>query len=358
MGDFKSLQILVESTKKSKVIFALPQNYTFYFDASRYPKGYNRYFILKDKIENLKSILSNILPKHLKTSSAYNYNLAFENSETTCSNSTFESAFYFSEFPYTSIITKANDSDKATTIKASFNCILTTLNLGDSDCSLKDFLIAIGAERLTKTDIPLWLNEVRILDDKMQQKTIETNEHKIFELQKEINRANEKLNKNLYYKSVLTETGDNLVEIVFDMLGKFLNYDLSEFVDKKKEDFQIKLKDVTFIGEIKGINTNVKSSNISQVENHCRIYEDDLNETKENVKGLLVINTFRDKKLEEREAVHIDSINLAKKYGVLIITTIKLLKLFEKFALKEITSEQIIEAFKNQIGLIDLDKIK
>ena len=73
---------------------------------------------------------------------------------------------------------------------------------------------------------------------------------------------------------MLTETGENLVEVVFEMLGKMLDCDLSEFVDVKREDFRIKLKDITFIGEIKCINTKVKSGNISQVENHCRIYED------------------------------------------------------------------------------------
>ena len=156
---------------------------------------------------------------------------------------------------------------------------------------------------------------------------------------------------------MLTESGDNLVEVVSEILGEMLNYDLSGFVDKKKEDFRIKLDSVTFIGEIKGINTNVKSGNISQVENHCRNYEDELNGSKENIKGLLVINTLRDKRLAEREEVHINSIDLAEKYGVLIITTVKLLKLYERFVVKEVSSENIIEAFKTQVGLCDIDKI-
>ena len=171
----------------------------------------------------------------------------------------------------------------------------------------------------------------------------------------DINKSKEKLNKNLYYKSVLTETGENLVEVVFEMLGKMLDFDLSEFVDVKREDFRIKLKDITFIGEIKGINTNVKSGNISQVENHCRIYEDEAVSANENIKGLLVINTQRTKKLEEREAVHVNSIELAKKYGVLIITTDKLLTMFEKFLSEEITTEQVIGIFKTQTGLIELN---
>ena len=102
----------------------------------------------------------------------------------------------------------------------------------------------------------------------------------------EIDKANTLLDKNLYYKSVLYETGDNLVKVVTEMLGKLYNYDMSKFVDKKDEDFRIVLDDKVFLGEIKGINTNVKKKNVSQVLQHCSAFEDD----NQNgiVKGLLI----------------------------------------------------------------------
>ena len=58
--------------------------------------------------------------------------------------------------------------------------------------------------------------------------------------------------------------GEQLVEVVFDILESFFSYSLSEFKDEKKEDFLIKLDSVTFIGEIKGITSNVKSEHVSQ----------------------------------------------------------------------------------------------
>ena len=55
----------------------------------------------------------------------------------------------------------------------------------------------------------------------------------------------------------------------------------------KKEDFLIKLPSCTFIGEIKGVTSNVKYEHISQIELHYRGYLDLLAERKENNSSLL-----------------------------------------------------------------------
>lgn len=354
MGDFRSLQVLVESTSKAKVIIALPQNYTFYFDENRYGEGYNYSFILKNRIEVLKSLLSNILPKDLQTNHGYNYNLAFENATTTCGNSIFESAFYFSEFPYKADVTKADDSGKATTIKTSNNCFLTTLFLSSEKCKLKDFFDVIGLSD-NKIIYPQWLIDYDRFDDAKHKQLIGENKTKIELLKNEIKKSNEQLNKNLRFKSILTENSTNLVVVIFDILEDIFSYDLSGFKDEKREDFLIELEKCTFIGEIKGINSNVKNENISQLEVHYQIHMDKLaeNNKKENVKALLVINPQRNKPINERDEVHKNQIELAKRNGSLIIPTITLLSIYEKFLEKQITSEQIIELFLNQSGLID-----
>ena len=51
-----------------------------------------------------------------------------------------------------------------------------------------------------------------------------------------------------------------------------LKCNLSTFVDEKKEDFIIKKENITFVGEIKGINSNVGYNNISQAERHKSEY--------------------------------------------------------------------------------------
>ena len=58
------------------------------------------------------------------------------------------------------------------------------------------------------------------------------------------------------------------------MLEKMLNYNLSEFKDDYKEDFLIEFNDITFIGEIKGVNSNLKNKHLSQLDDHVSDRED------------------------------------------------------------------------------------
>ena len=171
---------------------------------------------------------------------------------------------------------------------------------------------------------------------------------------------NQKLKKNERYKSILITNGYDLSSIVFEMLENLLKCNLSGFTDENKEDFLIKKENVTFIGEIKGITSNVKSENVAQVDRHYYSYLDKLKEANitENVKQLLIITPFRNKPLSEREAVNEDQINLAKRNNSLIITTDVFLKTFELFVSGEIKTEKIITAFQNEVGLFDIGVLK
>ena len=129
---------------------------------------------------------------------------------------------------------------------------------------------------------------------------------------------------------------------------------MSSFVDKKEEDFKIVLPDVTFIGEIKGITSNVRSENVSQLDVHCQTYIDSLDEDEknENVKGILLINPLRNKPVDERDEVHEKQIKLAIRNDSLIITTKTLLILFMSYLQERITTDKIIELLKNKTGLL------
>ena len=161
------------------------------------------------------------------------------------------------------------------------------------------------------------------------------------------------LDENNKYKSILYTNGDELVNVVFKILENIFNYDLSTFLDEKKEDFIIKLDDITFIGEIKGINTNIKSGNVSQLDVHLHNYlENPATETKK-VKSLLIINHQRNKPLAERESVHETQIKLAERNGGLIIETSTLLSIFEKFKKGELKTKEIKQMFIKKIGLLE-----
>ena len=221
--------------------------------------------------------------------------------------------------------------------------------------NLKDFLIKLGIDNQNSI-LPQWLVDSNYFDDVTQQELIDTANKEIFELNKKIEQARVKIQENLKYKSILSTNGNELVAVVFEILEKVLSCDLSEFVDEGKQDFLIKKESVTFIGEIKGITSNVKSENVSQLDVHYQAYLEDLRDKNinENVKSLLIINPFRTKPIKDRDEVHEIQINLAKRNGSLIITTETLLKIFEKFINNDIDIEKIISTFSSETGLADI----
>lgn len=359
-ADWKLIKKNIETSKKTNIIIAFPQNYKFlfnyyadsYYEDERYHKTVN----LKNATDILKEILKNIIPCKMSDGCfVNNFDIGYENAETICGKSVFKSVFYFYEYFPSVEKTTAKDSGKATTIYLTDRCYLTTLFLSDDNCNLIDFLTVLGVKEKGHAEVPEWIKSANFFNDIEQINEINKNSVIIEKAQAEIDKANKILDNNLYYKSVLYETGDNLVKVVTEMLGKLYNYDMSKFVDKKDEDFRIVLEDKVFLGEIKGINTNVKKANVSQVLQHTSSFEDDNKNLL--VKGLLIINHQRDKTLEERENINSDIIKFATKNDVLIIPTIDLLKIFEKFVAGKVISEKVIEQFTNQSGLIDIGKI-
>lgn len=119
----------------------------------------------------------------------------------------------------------------------------------------------------------------------------------------------------------------------------------------------------TFIGEIKGVTSNIKSEYVSQVDVHYHGYMDELEERKqeENVRQMLIVNPFRTKPIAERDPVDQRQIDLATRNGCLIIETNTLLRIFEKFRRNEMTTEQCISVFGTTTGLLhvsDFEKFK
>lgn len=354
--DFNSLKQIINSSN-SNIIIALPQNYLFEWDKKR-SGGYFNGEKLKDKISDLKCILSALLPDALRNPQTknYNYELIFENSITSVGSSEFISSFSILRHGGFLSITTADASNHTTTLKVGKKCFVTTLDLQTDGCNFDDLIVAFGLIN-NKSALPMWLNEYNCFDDIQQREKIDKSNQDIIKLNEKIVQAKAKLEENLKYKSVLYTNGDELVGVVFEILEKLLVCDLSSFKDEKREDFLIVKSDITFVGEIKGVTSNVKYEHISQVEVHRSKYLDKLKEENRNekTKTLLIINPMRNKPLAERMPVNDEQIDLSKKLGSLIITTETLLKIFEKFLNNEIASDKIISIFKTRIGLLPIE---
>ena len=142
-----------------------------------------------------------------------------------------------------------------------------------------------------------------------------------------------------------------MIGVVEEILVDIFKLQDDHFIDVKKEDFRFKFRDINFMIEIKGINTNVKNSNIAQCKKHVTdflIAEDTMSPN--DVKGLLIINPQRDIEPNKREPIHADQISYAKSEGILIITTLELLKLYQAYTKDEAVVNKYFEAFKKNIG--------
>ena len=204
-------------------------------------------------------------------------------------------------------------------------------------------------------EAPEWMEGLNMFDDSNQLKIIQENNMVIEMANENISNAMEVINQNKRYKSVLYTSGDELVEVIFEILENMLGCDLSEFTDKKKEDFKFKLNDKVFIGEIKGVTPNVKKSNVSQLDVHVQEYLDDNDEESKNIVALLIINHQRSKPISAREGVNDEVIKLAERNGSLIVETITLLKLFEQYLLGEKNRDECIDSLVNNTGLLNCD---
>lgn len=347
LKDLKTIYKMVQSRKTAIVIYVFPKNVTYI-----YKTGY-RNNILNEKFKNIISEITKETlnftiypPKALP-------NIVYGGTSTTILEKQYSADFYFDGAA--NVRTKSDKSEKTTTVELTNNIFVTTLDITRNIDDLKLYLSYLFEKKRHEAE-PKWMEGISFGDDDIQQKRISENMEKIKDAEFEIKKAEEKLEENKKYKSILYTNGDDLVEVVFLILEKLLNCDLSDFIDDKKEDFLIKKPQCTFIGEIKGVTSNVKYEHISQTEVHYRKYLDELEEKndKENVKQLLIMNPFRNKPLEEREPVCSAQIELANRNNCLIIETKVLLDVFEKFYNSDITSDKCIDVFRKRTGLLNL----
>lgn len=335
-NDFSSINKMIFNSRKTKFLFLYPMNVNFYSAFRRERFVYET--PIKDIIFHISEIFS-ILNKELE------YNFYFERTDTKLSDGVnIRADFYFPERDDFEILLRSIDSDKVTCCKKD-NLFLTTLDIL-TDEELQLFLEKVGLKATSNAVAPDWMNKVMLFDDEKQLKNIEDNNVQIKRCQDSIAVSKDKLIENSRFKSILYTSGEDLVEVVRDIFSKIFDVDFSEFKDKKKEDFTFTFKNKIFIGEIKGVNQNIKTTNLAQLDLHFTNFiedgSDDLDEN--NIHKLLVMNHQKDKDLKDRIPVDQQQIDMAKnKYKSLIIETVELLEMYDKFTREEMTQEECFD---------------
>lgn len=348
IGEFKLLKTMIENSNKTNILIILPQNCDFVFNLE-VGWEYRRFCAIKhllgNQFEDWVNKLAYFSPNRL----------LYENTTTKIHNCNYKAAFHFSEqyLNEDCKITTSEGSEKITTIKYR-GMYFTTLELGSAK-DILNLLSYIGLIQL-HTKMPDWILALEMFNDVEEKQKIAENNSIIEQAEAGIKKAEVQLESNNRYKSILYTNGNELVEVVFEILERMLEYDLSDFKDEKKEDFLIELEDVSFIGEIKGVTSNVKSEHVSQLDVHYQSYLEKLSDEGRdvNVKALLIINHQRKISLSERQEVHKNQITLAERNGSLIVETYTLLRIYEKFLREEMSTLDIRNMFLNEKGLLVL----
>lgn len=351
--DLLTIKEAIINSNNSKIVIVLPQNEEFYYYKKYKSNGYvlDNSIQLKDNKGNLIKIINNNLLNIEKVK------LSFEKTKTYIDDKSIEADFNFNSYKEDKFeaLTFSQNSNKVTTINKD-KIYLTTLKILDDNEKLKLFIENYCKDKQEKEEMPDWIQNIKFYNDEQLEEDKKNNNEKIQKLKDKNIKLEEQLKKNLEYKSILYANGNELVNVVLEILDEILEYDSSEFVDEKREDFLIKKEDITFIGEIKGVSSSIANKNVSQLDVHVQSYLDNLQEDgkEEKVKGLLIINHQRNKPIEERQEVHEHQVNLAKRNGSLIIETPTLLKIFEKYKLGKITKEECKKLFEDNIGVLEI----
>lgn len=344
IDDLNSLSKMIESSKHANVIILLPQNENFIYDAWRSDRSAWSHREFKDILQKFKNVLGHVFEPLTRMY------IIYENTITMVGKKKISASFHFNEM-VKDVLTKSDKSNKPTTVIAE-GIILSTLNISNY-AEIMDFLAEISLIK-EKSEAPEWMEGLNMFDDSNQLAIIQKNNMAIEIANENISNAMKVINQNKRYKSVLYTSGDELVEVIFEILEKMLGCNLSGFIDKKKEDFNFKIKDKVFIGEIKGVTPNVKKLNVSQLDVHVQEYLDDNEEENQNIVALLIINHQRNKPIIEREKVNEEVMKLAKRNGSLIVETMTILRLFEQYLSKEKTREECIDILVNHTGLLEI----
>lgn len=241
-------------------------------------------------------------------------------------------------------------------MRISENLVITTLNIFE-DNLLDNYLTSLNFVE-KELNIPNWINEIDILDDKKLKREKAEKEKEIINIQDNLKKIKSSIDKNNDYKSILYETGTRLANRVNKILAEIFEVNSENFNDIYEEDFLLKLTDITFVVEIKGIVHNVKGNNVSEAYNHVQVYLDEVfeEEREENVKGILIVANQRLINPKDRISINERQVKIAKRNELLIIKTEDLLTIYEQYINKKLTANEIKDLFNQNTGLLTLDR--
>lgn len=354
-SDFKSINNAISRSKKTNIIILFPQNIYFHY-AQSYSSSARQYkYTESKKIKDIKEDFISIITKYLINMD--NIRINYGKTYTKINNVRYEADFSFVNMVDSNVRMRAENNNDVTVIDKN-GILITTLKM-NSEEEVMNFLQKYFIDCFNKYDKqPEWLSDINFFTDSDCKKEILNIDKKIEELKTNRIQYEEILENNLKYKSILYESGNTLSNQINNMLSEIFEYDNSDFEDTYEEDGRVKLEDITFIIETKGLNNEISGHNVSDACNHLIVYEDMLEQGNiiEDAKCLFIVTYERNKKPHDRVDIKDRIEKIAKANNTLIIDTRVFLDIFEDFLNDKLDKDEIKEIFKNNIGILKYKK--
>ena len=338
---------------KAKCIVVLPQNYSFLYsygyNLETHSEGYKKKKPLKDFIKDFAvSPIGELF--------SFSLRICFGKSITLVSNKELHSDFSFS-MPIASPLKPLLTSNASTisTVLISETLAATTLEINTNE-DLSAVIDAIFPAVVQSVLIPDWLDEVEYHDETAQRARIKEIDEEMALLDKEKKEIEGVLSNYQDIKSVLCSKDFELEKMTRHLLAKIVEVD-EDFEDCKEEDFRFSYNDTLYLIEIKGSKGGLKRQHISKTYDHVQIKADAMEDegSTSKLKGVLIFASQIELKPEERDPFPETQITIARKNDIAVLSTETLLRCYEAYIEKRLTSTSFKETLSQTSGLVSLD---
>lgn len=352
-ADISSIRQMMLQSNKAKCIVVLPQNYSFLYsygyNLETHSEGYKKKKPLKDFIKDFAvSPIGELF--------SFSLRICFGKSITLVSNKELHSDFSFS-MPITSPLKPLLTSNASTisTVLISETLAATTLEINTNE-DLSAVIDAIFPAVVQSVLIPDWLDEVEYHDETAQRARIKEIDEEMALLDKEKKEIEGVLSNYQDIKSVLCSKDFELEKMTRHLLAKIVEVD-EDFEDCKEEDFRFSYNDTLYLIEIKGSKGGLKRQHISKTYDHVQIKADAMEDegSTSKLKGVLIFASQIELKPEERDPFPETQITIACKNDIAVLSTETLLRCYEAYIEKRLTSTSFKDTLSQTSGLVSLD---
>lgn len=352
-ADISSIRQMMLQSNKAKCIVVLPQNYSFLYsygyNLETHSEGYKKKKPLKDFIKDFAvSPIGELF--------SFSLRICFGKSITLVSNKELHSDFSFSmpiASPFKPLLT--SNASTISTVLISETLAATTLEINTNE-DLSAVIDAIFPAVVQSVLIPDWLDEVEYHDETAQRARIKEIDEEMALLDKEKKEIEGVLSNYQDIKSVLCSKDFELEKMTRHLLAKIVEVD-EDFEDCKEEDFRFSYNNTLYLIEIKGSKGGLKRQHISKTYDHVQIKADAMEDegSTSKLKGVLIFASQIELKPEERDPFPETQITIARKNDIAVLSTETLLRCYEAYIEKRLTSTSFKETLSQTSGLVSLD---